>query len=309
MATQAPVFQPEPLGEATYPYQTTASASVNMRKKPSASAARMLTIPADATITVLETSGDFLKVTYREYTGYAMSDYIHVPEQYLSGKSLPIDLNARQNYEVLSVNASGDKVRALQQALTELGYYKGTADGSYGAGTLAAVKAFQDKNKLRATGVALPELQQLIYEKRPRNAAGRLVSLTPAPIPGYPMQQGDMGDAVAIVQPHAAAAGASGERLYQRIHRQNSDCGARLPEGAQHPPDRQGGQFHAAGHQHRRRHHAPADTPACRPAAACNADRQLCAAAKGAQGVAVTNCRPAWWRRVLSDNARWRLRG
>ncbi|NLD35150.1 MAG: SH3 domain-containing protein [Clostridiales bacterium] len=199
-ATQAPVFQPEPLGEATYPYQTTASASVNMRKKASTSAARMLTIPANATITVLETSGDFLKVTYREYTGYAMSDYINVPEQYLAGKSLPIDLGARQSYEVLSVNATGDKVRTLQLALTELGYYKGTADGAFGASTLAAVKAFQDKNKLRATGVALPELQQLIYEKRPRNAAGRLVYLKLLPpIPGYPMQQGDMGDAVQVL--------------------------------------------------------------------------------------------------------------
>lgn len=200
IATQAPVFQPEPLGEATYPYQTTASASVNMRKKASISAARMLTIPADATITVLETSGDFLKVSYRNYTGYAMSDYINVPEQYLAGKSLPIDLGARQNYEVLSVNATGDKVRTLQLALTELGYYKGTADGSFGAGTLAAVKAFQEKNKLRATGVALPELQQLMYEKRPRNAAGRLVYLKLLPpIAGYPMQQGDMGDAVQVL--------------------------------------------------------------------------------------------------------------
>ena len=96
-----------------------------------------------------------------------------MPEQYLSGKSLPIDSLARQNYETLGIGSNGDKVRALQQALTELGYYKSTVDGVFAAGTLSAMKAFQAKNSLRATGVASPETQQLIYEKRPRNAAGR----------------------------------------------------------------------------------------------------------------------------------------
>ena len=93
-----------------------------------------------------------------------MSDYISVPEQYLSGKTLPIDTAARQNYETLGVASSGEKVRSLQLALTELGYLKSQVDGVFGAGTLAAMKAMQEKNKLRATGVATPEIQQLIYE-------------------------------------------------------------------------------------------------------------------------------------------------
>lgn len=195
--TPSPLFTEASEAPATYPYETTASAAVNMRKRASQSAQRMLTIPAGATIQVLETSGDFLKVTYRNYTGYAMSDYINVPEQYLSGKALPFDTAARQNYEALAVGASGDKVRSLQRALEELGFFTGKLDGVYGAATISAVKAFQEKNKLRATGTALPELQQLIYEKRPRNAAGRLVYLKLLPpIPGYPMEQGDVGDAV-----------------------------------------------------------------------------------------------------------------
>lgn len=194
--TQSPPFQ-ETLGEATYPYQTIATASVNLRKGASTGSARILTIPSGASITVIETKGNFLKVSYGKYTGYAMSDYISVPEQYLSGKSLPFDSSARQNYEILSAGSSGDKVRTLQQALTELGFYKGSIDGVFSAGTLSAMKAFQDKNKLRATGVATPEIQQLIYEKRPRNAGNKLVNLKILPpISGYPMQQGDMGDAV-----------------------------------------------------------------------------------------------------------------
>ena len=194
--TQMPPFQ-EGQGEATYPYQTIATASVNLRKGAGTGTARILTIPSGASITVLETKEDFLKVTYGKYTGWAMSDYISVPEQYLSGKTLPIDSLARQNYETLGIGSNGDKVRALQQALTELGYYKSTVDGVFAAGTLSAVKAFQEKNSLRATGVASPEIQQLIYEKRPRNAGGKLVYLKLLPpIPGFPMQQGDVGDAV-----------------------------------------------------------------------------------------------------------------
>ena len=198
-ATISPPFVPE-LGEATYPYQTIATASVNMRKSPSANAARMLTIPENASITVLETSSNFLKVTYRNYTGYAMSDYISVPEQYLSGKTLPINTAARQNYETLGVAASGEKVRSLQLALTELGFLKGQVDGVFGAGTLAAMKALQEKNKLRPTGVATPEIQQLIYEGRPRNAGNKLVSIKLLPpIPNFPMSQGDKGDAVLVL--------------------------------------------------------------------------------------------------------------
>ncbi|NLC31744.1 MAG: SH3 domain-containing protein [Clostridiales bacterium] len=194
--TISPPFVPV-LGEATYPYETIATASVNMRKAPSANAARMLTIPQNASITVLETSSNFLKVTYKNYTGYAMSDYISVPEQYLSGKTLPLDTAARQNYETLGVASSGEKVRSLQLALTELGYLKGQVDGVFGAGTLAAMKAMQEKNKLRATGVATPEIQQLIYEGRPRNAGNKLVTLKLLPpIPNFPMSQGDKGDAV-----------------------------------------------------------------------------------------------------------------
>lgn len=194
--TQSPAFTQE-LGEATYPYQTIATAAVNLRKSNSTRSMRILTIPQGAPITVLESKNDFLKVTYKTYTGWAMADYISVPEQYLSGKTLKIDSLARSHYETLGVSSTGDKVRSLQQALHELGFFKGSADGVFGAATLSAMKAFQDKNGLRQTGAATPEIQKLIYELRPRNAAGRRVYLKLLPpIPGWPMQQGDMGEAV-----------------------------------------------------------------------------------------------------------------
>lgn len=45
-------------------------------------------------------------------------------------------------------------MKNLQQRLKDLGYYKGSVDGTYGAGTANAVKAFQAANNLTADGVA-----------------------------------------------------------------------------------------------------------------------------------------------------------
>jgi len=48
-------------------------------------------------------------------------------------------------------------VKELQQALTSAGYDPGSADGTYGPKTQAAVKAFQQANGLSADGVVGPE--------------------------------------------------------------------------------------------------------------------------------------------------------
>ena len=198
--TPSPEFVPSTdpdEGEASYPYQTTTSAAVNLRKGASLTSMRYTTIPQGATIEVVSDEGKFQKVTYRTFTGYVMTEYVNIPERYLSGKPLPENPSAKVNYEALTVGAEGTKVRALQQAMSELGFYSGSVDGKFGAGTLAALKAFQTRNGLRATGVALPELQRLVYEQRVRNSKNKLVSVkTLPPIDGYPMQQGDYGDAV-----------------------------------------------------------------------------------------------------------------
>ena len=48
----------------------------------------------------------------------------------------------------------GPEVAELQQALIELGYLTGKADGDFGEKTEQAVKAFQEKNRLPADGLA-----------------------------------------------------------------------------------------------------------------------------------------------------------
>lgn len=54
---------------------------------------------------------------------------------------------------VLKQGSKGDEVKEVQRRLKEWGYYKGTVDGVFGAGTKSAVIAFQKKNGLTADGV------------------------------------------------------------------------------------------------------------------------------------------------------------
>lgn len=66
----------------------------------------------------------------------------------------------------LKKGSKGPEVVALQARLIELGYMKpGSNDGSYGSGTEAAVKAFQETNKLKADGIAGKDTQGRLYSE------------------------------------------------------------------------------------------------------------------------------------------------
>lgn len=58
--------------------------------------------------------------------------------------------------DILQQNSSGPDVRALQQALETAGFSPGAIDGFFGAGTEAAVLAFQKSKGLAADGVVGP---------------------------------------------------------------------------------------------------------------------------------------------------------
>ncbi|MDA8235218.1 MAG: spore cortex-lytic enzyme [Clostridia bacterium] len=75
---------------------------------------------------------------------------------------LLISFGVWQNQEVTAISQSlywgskGPNVVQLQQKLKDWGFYRGKADGVYGADTFAAVKKFQQRKGIKADGVAGP---------------------------------------------------------------------------------------------------------------------------------------------------------
>ncbi len=212
-ATPKPVVTPTPYvigsdataAPATFPFVTITLDSVNLRKGPSTSSARLTTVPKGASITVEKIQGDFLYIQYQSskkaYTGYVMLKYVDVPVVYFGGEQLKSDADAQQKYKSLSQGAAGSAVNTLQEALTELGFYTGKISGSYDAATVKAVKAFQSKNGILQTGTATAELQKLIYEGKPLNSKGKKYDVkTLPPIVGVTMRLNDRGYQVTELQ-------------------------------------------------------------------------------------------------------------
>ncbi len=97
---------------------------------------------------------------------------------YISGAEPPLPL------EKLQKNSSSEAVYWLQKKLTELGYYSGTCTGTYLAGTIAAVKAFQKDHGLKQTGTADVKTLEVIYEQElasPKPTDTPVPISTPAP--------------------------------------------------------------------------------------------------------------------------------
>lgn len=212
-ATPKPTVTPTPYvigsgataAPATFPFVTVTLDSVNLRKGPSTSTARLTTIPKGASVTVEKIQGDFVYVQYQSsskaYAGYVMMQYVDVPAEYLGGSSLEADEDAKQKYKSISQGAAGDHVSTLQEALKELGFYTGEITGSYDAATVKAVKALQSKNGLLQTGACSAELQKLIYEGKPLNSKGKKTDVkTLPPIAGVTMRLNDKGYQVTELQ-------------------------------------------------------------------------------------------------------------
>ena len=70
----------------------------------------------------------------------------------LAGCLIMLFLSPALAYEASTLynGCSGEEVRQLQQALIDLGFLKGTADGIFGSKTEDAVRAFQKKSKLNS---------------------------------------------------------------------------------------------------------------------------------------------------------------
>ena len=108
--------------------------------------------------------------------------------------------------------SKGEDVRELQQALIDLGYLKGTADGIFGNKTEIAVRKFQKANKLSVDGLAGLTTRELILKK---SQSKKVVSTTaPAPVTAAPATpapdtsvQAVSNDTVSTAKPAAASSG------------------------------------------------------------------------------------------------------
>ena len=96
----------------------------------------------------------------------------HLSKCILSGLCLGIWLCVRMLAPAYAYESStlyngcrGDDVRELQQALIDLGFLKGTADGIFGNKTENAVRAFQKKNNLSIDGLAGEKTRSLAISK------------------------------------------------------------------------------------------------------------------------------------------------
>lgn len=150
---------------------TTASGSLNIRKKPSGSV--IFTAPQNSTLRLLDYTSvsGWYRVSNGEGTGWADSDYLTITAYPGGGSVNPDpdpdpDPDIPVDPEVPSVPApsvtitatlrngdTGSQVTALQQRLAELWYYVGDINGIFGYNTEWAVRHFQDRNGLDIDGV------------------------------------------------------------------------------------------------------------------------------------------------------------
>lgn len=100
-------------------------------------------------------------------TGYTMDGFRKAVKAAMEGKKVDeVTPTATPDTSCLGRGDFGSAVKSLQQNLIALGYSCGSAgaDGDFGANTEAAVKAFQEANKLTVDGLAGEKTQAKIQE-------------------------------------------------------------------------------------------------------------------------------------------------
>lgn len=106
---------------------------------------------------------------------------------------------------VIRPGASGEDVRSVQSRLKLFGYYSGSLDGVYGAESVAAVRAFQQRNGITVDGKVGTNTSELLYSDNAIAAdASASATATPAPsygvVPTRTLRNGSTGDDVKSVQ-------------------------------------------------------------------------------------------------------------
>ena len=195
---------------SSYPYTTTTKVKVNLRASRSVRSELLRHIPAGAEITVNSASqkSGWASVTYGKYSGYVKSEYIvlkEVKKVKVTPTPTPVPTLSPEEdsggYKILQNGDSGSDVASLQEALIELGFLKGAADGKYGPATEKAVKAFQEKNEYPVTGIMDANIQAFLYTGSPKSSSGEKTNVkTLSPVEGVSMKKGNKGTQVTALQ-------------------------------------------------------------------------------------------------------------
>ncbi len=113
--------------------------------------------------------------------------------------------NEISNGQTLQYGNKGDEVKALQERLTELGYYKGKISGNYLEGTQRAVRSFQADHGLKETGIADPQTLSVLYSLETQSvqesqSTNESTSLSDSISPEQTLRTGDRGNDVQKLQ-------------------------------------------------------------------------------------------------------------
>ena len=189
-----------------YPYDTVTTDKVNLRAKKSVYSSILTKIPEGATITVTGVSGTFASVTYKQYKGYVKTDFIILKKVVKPTKApTPVPTLSPEEdvagYIDLRKGDSGPAVKALQNALIELGFLSGKPDGQFGSATEYAVLSFQQANNYPTTGIVDAIQQAHLYSGKPKNHKGvKTDVMTLAPLDYVTINLNNKGDLVVTVQ-------------------------------------------------------------------------------------------------------------
>lgn len=88
------------------------------------------------------------------------------------GRLYNLDNKTSSSSTTLRHGSKGSDVKKLQQALKDLGFYKGSVDGVYGNGTQEAVRVFQLKKGLTADGIAGSKTLTKLYSGSTSSGSG-----------------------------------------------------------------------------------------------------------------------------------------
>ena len=197
----------------SYPYVAYTTTKVVLRSGASETSAVLMTLSEGSAVVVNGAAGNYDLVDYEGKQGYISHQYL------TSGAAV-----SQSSYESLLDDyvtlLNGDRglaVRALQDALSEIGFYQWEAHGAYDGNTFDAVMAFQKANGLAASGIADAATQRKLYEETVVGYSGKKTKVSyTAPLKTAEIKAGKKGEAVKMLQSVLGQLGYSREILRER---------------------------------------------------------------------------------------------